>query len=111
MKVAVVGSRHLFVDDFSAFLPENTTTIISGGAKGIDTCIKQYAEKHNIPLIELIPAYAQYGRAAPLIRNEAIVQSADHVLVFWDGKSKGTQHVITLCQKLLKPLNAYTMSV
>lgn len=35
MKVAVIGSRGLSVSDLSRYLPENTTEIVSGGAKGV----------------------------------------------------------------------------
>ena len=35
MKVAVIGSRGLIVNDLGKYLPENTTEIVSGGAKGI----------------------------------------------------------------------------
>ncbi len=38
MKVAVIGSRNLHVEHLEAFLHAKTTEIVSGGAKGIDTC-------------------------------------------------------------------------
>ena len=38
MIVAVVGSRTLKVENLKDYLPKNTTEIVSGGAKGIDTC-------------------------------------------------------------------------
>ena len=40
MKVAIVGSRSLVVNDLGKYLPEGTTEIVSGGAKGIDSCAK-----------------------------------------------------------------------
>ena len=36
MKVAVIGSRGLSVTDLGRYLPENTTEIVSGGARGVD---------------------------------------------------------------------------
>ena len=36
MKVAVIGSRGLKVNDLGKYLPKETTEIISGGAVGID---------------------------------------------------------------------------
>lgn len=50
IKVAVVGSRGLFVDDLEKYLPEDTTEIVSGGAKGIDASARKYALSHNIKL-------------------------------------------------------------
>ena len=48
MKVAIIGSRNLFVEYFSEYLPAETLEIISGGAKGIDSCAENYAMKNNI---------------------------------------------------------------
>lgn len=100
MRVAVIGSRGITVSDLGLFLPENTTEIISGGAKGIDTSAKEYALTHGIKLTEFLPEYALYGRAAPLKRNITIIENADIVLAFWDEKSRGTKFVIDSCQKL-----------
>lgn len=109
MNVAIVGSRNLYVDDFSVYLPTDTTAIISGGAKGIDLCAKKYAERIGIPIMEILPVYERYGRAAPLVRNREIVLHADHVLAFWDGQSKGTKHVIDLCQTLGKSVTVISV--
>ena len=45
MKVAVVGSRTLRIDTLEPYIPSETTEIVSGGAKGIDQCAKEYAER------------------------------------------------------------------
>lgn len=100
MKVAVIGSRGLTVSNLGDHLPHDTTEIISGGAKGIDTCAREYALLHDIKITEYLPEYEKYGRAAPLKRNISIIQNADLVLAFWDGKSKGTKFVIDNCKKL-----------
>ena len=47
MKVAVIGSRGLNVSDLGRYLPENTTEIVSGGAKGVDTSAREYALAHG----------------------------------------------------------------
>ena len=99
MKLAIVGSRNLFIDNIEKYIPEGTTEIISGGAKGVDSCAKSYALSKNLTYTEFIPEYNKYGRAAPIVRNKEIVSYSDTVLVFWDGKSKGTKSVIDLCKK------------
>lgn len=103
MKVAVVGSRTLSIDNLQNYLPESTTEIISGGAKGIDTCAKKYCDKNNIPIKVILPEYDRYSRAAPIIRNKQIISEADYVLIFWNGTSNGTKFVINECKKLKKP--------
>lgn len=100
MRVAVIGSRGITVSDLGRFLPANTTEIISGGAKGVDTSAKEYALSHGIKLTEFLPEYTLYGRAAPLKRNITIIENADIVLAFWDGKSRGTKFVIDNCYRL-----------
>lgn len=109
MKVAVIGSRTLKIDNLGDYLPQNTTEIISGGAKGIDSCAREYALSHNIKLTEILPDYARYGKGAPLKRNITIIQSADIVLTFWDGKSRGTKFVIDKCDEMGVNVKIYRM--
>ncbi len=99
MQVAVVGSRSICAVDMAAYIPEGTTSLVTGGAKGVDTLAEQYAKTHGIPVIVIKPDYAKYGRRAPLVRNLAIIDQADHVVALWDGISKGTKYVIDQCHK------------
>lgn len=107
MKVAVIGSRGLSVSDLGRYLPENTTKIVSGGAKGVDTSAREYALSHGIKLTEFLPEYTKYGRSAPLKRNITIIEYSDIVLAFWDGKSRGTKFVIDNCRKLGVEVRVY----
>ncbi len=102
MKVAVVGSRGLHVEDLGRYLPADTTEIVSGGAVGVDTSAREYALTHGLLLTEFRPDYSRYGRSAPLRRNRQIVDYADLVLLFWDGSSHGTRHVLNLCRSPLQ---------
>lgn len=99
MKVAVIGSRGLAVNNLEKYLSKETTEIVSGGARGIDTCAREYAVRNNIKLTEFLPEYERYGRSAPIKRNLLIIDYADYVLAFWDGKSHGTKYVIDNCKK------------
>lgn len=107
MKVAVIGSRGLTVSDLGRYLPENTTEIVSGGAKGVDTSAREYAKSNGIKLTEFLPEYTRFGRSAPLKRNITIIEYADIVLAFWDGKSRGTKFVIDNCRKLGVEVRVY----
>ena len=110
MKVAVIGSRGLIVNDLGKYLPEGTTEIISGGAKGIDSCAREYALANNIKLTEFLPEYEKYGKNAPLKRNITIIENADIVLAFWDGESGGTKYVIDNCGRMGVPVKVYTLN-
>ncbi len=108
MRVAVIGSRGLTVKDLGKYLPEDTTEIVSGGAKGVDTSAREYALAHGIKLTEFLPDYKKYGRSAPLKRNITIIENADLVLAFWDGQSRGTKFVIDNCRERSVPVRVFT---
>ncbi len=107
MKVAIVGSRELKITNLGKYLPDNVTEIVSGGAKGIDTCAKEYALSNGIQLTEFLPEYEKYGRSAPLKRNINIIESVDLVLAFWDGVSRGTKYVIDSCKSRGIPIKVF----
>lgn len=107
MKVAVIGSRGLMVKNLENYLPAGTTEIVSGGAVGVDTSAKEYARSNNLKLTEFLPEYEKYGRKAPLKRNIKIIEYADTVLAFWDGKSHGTAFVIRNCKSMNVPVTVF----
>lgn len=107
MKVAVIGSRGLKIDNLEWYLPEGITEIVSGGARGIDASARAYALSHGLKLTEFLPEYDRYGRSAPLKRNITIIEYADLVLAFWDGSSHGTKYVIDNCKKRGVPVRVF----
>ena len=107
MKVAIIGSRNLRVINLEDYIPQEATEIVSGGARGIDTCAREYAKAHSLKLTEFLPEYSKYGKAAPLKRNIQIINYADEVVAFWDGKSAGTKHVISNCKKQNKKVTVH----
>ena len=102
MRIAIVGSRNITVENIGQYLPDSVCEIVSGGAKGVDACAAEYAVSHKIALKEFLPEYEKYGRAAPVVRNKKIVDYADEAIAFWDGVSKGTLSVIRYCEKIGK---------
>lgn len=111
MRVAVIGSRNLEVRDLENYLPRETSVIVSGGARGVDSSARSFAEGHGIPLLEFLPEYERYGRAAPIRRNIKIIESADLVLAFWDGRSRGTAFVIKECRRRGVPCRVFRKAV
>lgn len=107
MKTAVVGSRNLVFLSMEHYIPPDTTVIISGGAKGVDTLAEEYAHKKGIPVKIFRPDYKQYGKRAPLIRNKEIVNACDRLIAIWDGKSRGTSFTIHCARSAGKEVKVY----
>ena len=105
MRVAVIGSRNLYIQNIGKFLPKGTSELLSGGAAGTDESARDYAREQNIPITEYFPDYARYGRSAPIVRNRRILEEADAVVAFWDGESRGTKFGIEYAKKKKKPLS------
>ena len=104
MTLAIIGSRDCPAVDIEAYLDELPDAIVSGGAKGADTFAREFAIKKGIRLIEHLPDYNKYGRAAPLVRNKLIIDDCDKVLAFWDGKSRGTKQTLDYAESKGKPV-------
>jgi predicted Rossmann fold nucleotide-binding protein DprA/Smf involved in DNA uptake len=119
MKIAVVGSRDFkdknFVQESTLKIFESGDIFISGGAKGVDSWAEEAinrfsAEFPNSDSIEkkiFLPNWDKYGKSAGYIRNKLIINEADFVLAFWDGKSKGTKHSIDLAIESGKPITVH----
>ena len=46
----------------------------------------------------------ELGKSAGVRRNFQMAQAGDLLLAFWDGRSAGTQHMITCMQQRGKPV-------
>ena len=75
------------------------TEIISGDARGADTQGIMYANQYHIPIQHFPADWDYYGHAAGFIRNAEMAQYADCVICFWDGQSKGTEHMIKTARR------------
>ena len=80
------------------------TTIISGGAYGAGICAELFAHHIGCPLIVIKAGWDLYGRSAGYIRNAYMITTCCNapergiVVAFWDGKSRGTKHTISLAE-------------
>jgi hypothetical protein len=87
------------------------STIISGGAQGVDTGAEWAADKMDINFVLFLPDYNKYHkRKAPLMRNIEMAEAGDVLLAIWDGKSGGTQHMMSQMRKRNKPIYLVTLS-
>lgn len=71
------------------------TKIIQGGAEGVDSIAKDWAEENNIPVDTIEPDTDKYHyKRAPLERNKVLIERADAAVIIWNGRSSGTKFVL-----------------
>lgn len=103
MKTIIAGSRNIDSLDIvfqavnqSKFL---ISTVVSGGARGVDQLGEQWAKMNNIPVDIYLANWDKYGKSAGYKRNTIMAMNADALIAIWDGESKGTKHMIDLAEK------------
>jgi hypothetical protein len=106
IKLAIVGSRSIknkkVVFDYLDKRKDKIKMIISGGAAGPDSFAHEWCVDFGMPILIYYPDWHGLGKSAGFVRNQNIIEEADFVTAFWDGKSKGTAHDIELCKQMDK---------
>lgn len=128
IKLAIVGARlkngldkSFTFDKFQEHMAEyvqqmgfdmSNLTVVSGGAQGVDTYAEKWAKRHAVPIVVLKPDWKNKGKRAGLERNADIVRECTHMIAFPDVKNgSGTQHSVSLCQKVGKECRVINISI
>lgn len=78
---------------------------VSGAARGADSLGEKYAKECGYTVKRFPADWNTYGKRAGYIRNEQMAKYAMRdnsygvLIAFWDGKSRGTKHMIDLANK------------
>lgn len=117
MRTIIAGSRDfpakkevkpgVFIDDpedlifahkwlYGINLVRPITAVICGMAQGADMMGYKWAKEKGIEIAEFPADWNGLGKSAGYARNEQMAQNAEALVAFWDGKSKGTKHMIDL---------------
>ncbi|MGD6876899.1 DUF2493 domain-containing protein [Bacillus infantis] len=107
LKVIVAGGREfkdydLLCREMINFLrgkyPKDVE-IVSGTARGADKLGERFAEEKGCRVAYFPAEWDLYGKSAGYRRNAKMAKYADAAVCFWDGKSRGTKHMIDLAEK------------
>ena len=82
-------------------------TIISGGARGVDTRAELWAKSKDKRFRRYDADWEGNGRAAGYLRNTVMAERATHGICVWDGESRGTKHMLDEMRRLGKPVAVY----
>src|SRR3990167_9562180 len=103
MKTIIAGSRS--VKDFSIvetaikFSGFLITEVFSGSAHGVDSLGEEWAIKNKIAVRRFPAQWEKHGKSAGFIRNTEMGDEADALIAIWDGKSRGTKHMVDYATK------------
>lgn len=112
----IAGSRSItdyedlayFIAGVDAVVGLDITTVISGGARGVDTLAKEFSVHNEIPFEEYLPDWSLGKKGGPE-RNTRMVEACDFAIILWDGVSDGTADTIMKIVKSRKPFWLFTI--
>lgn len=104
-KVIIAGTRSF--DDYELLRTKmdhllsrrSEIEIVSGTARGADQLGERYAAERGYALKQFPADWNTYGKSAGYRRNAEMAEYADAAVVFWDGRSKGSKHMIDLARE------------
>ena len=79
--------------------------VVSGTARGADSLGEKFAVEDGFDVKRFPADWDAYGKRAGYLRNEQMAKYAVSdgcygvLIAFWDGKSRGTKHMIDLANK------------
>lgn len=108
MKIIVAGCRDFHNQKFVFEAIEESGfeigEIVSGAAVGVDNAGQWYAYNNHIPCSTFPADWTAHGKAAGPIRNSAMANYADALVLVWDGISSGSADMLIKMIKLKKPV-------
>jgi len=108
MKVIIAGSRSVkklatvekAINLALASKPRlHIDEVVSGTARGVDQLGEEFADKHSITIKRFPADWDTHGRSAGYKRNVVMARYADALIAIWDGKSRGTAHMIDIARE------------
>jgi hypothetical protein len=103
MRVIIAGGRDF--DDYEYACEEldyffnllaTVPMVVSGGARGADRIGEKYAIDNEMKMRQFPAEWDKYGKSAGYRRNVDMANFSEALVAFWDGKSKGTKHMIDI---------------
>jgi hypothetical protein len=79
---------------------EDEVIVVSGMARGADRLAYEICAENGYECIVMPADWDTHGKRAGYMRNTEMAKIADGLLAYWDGRSKGTKHMIDTARKL-----------
>jgi hypothetical protein len=105
MKVIIAGGRDFADYNLLAtkcthlFQRHTDIEVVSGAASGADMLGERYADAMGLPVSRFPADWAAHGKAAGHVRNSQMAAYADALVLFWDGRSRGSASMLGMARK------------
>jgi hypothetical protein len=116
-RLIIAGSRNITVSPKDLFAQLDlarlfwpVTHIVSGCARGADRLGEHYARSRNLSVDQFPADWDTFGKSAGPRRNKQMLEHSDGLFAIWDGKSRGTQHMINITRTAGKPVRIYVIT-
>jgi len=104
-RIIIAGSRKIKDYEYIASILDEyldgmyKPILLTGMATGPDRYGYRYAKRNKYDVEEYPADWNTHGKSAGYIRNAEMAKKATNLIAFWDGKSKGTKHMIDIAKK------------
>jgi len=106
MKIIIAGGRDF--NDYELLKEKcdkivsglTSVEIVSGMARGADALGVRYAKERDFVYHPFPADWNTQGKRAGMLRNIDMAKFSDGLIAFWDGKSKGTKHMIETAEEM-----------
>lgn len=114
MRVIVAGSRSItnykVVERAIRQSGFNITTLVHGDCRGPDRLGELWARENSVKFERFPANWSEYGKQAGYLRNLDMANNADALIAVYDGKSRGTQHMINIAKEKGLKVFVYTVT-
>lgn len=115
-RVAIIGSRDtkkwalpiakMIVGQVYTLATEpDGCVLVSGGAAGVDSLAEQAGKFFGMKMIIIVPNWDKHGKRAAFLRNQRVAETCDHMIAWWDGKSRGTVDAVRRAKRAGKTVS------
>ena len=108
MKTIIAGTRtfrdYTLLEEVLLNLSWEVSEVVCGCSRGADQLGERWARVHKVPCVRFPAEWnrrgSEYDPLAGLRRNVQMGKYADALVLFWDGRSKGSKHMMKVAEVL-----------
>lgn len=103
MRTIIAGTRHIWSYDLLERAIDEIdwpiTRVVCGMAMGADSVGWAWAFINGIPIDEFPADWNRLGKSAGILRNVTMANNAEALILLWDGRSTGSQHMLGVAHR------------